>query len=301
MRGDQPVVSAASWIVRASIAASVANPDTAVSRLRRCGLRRAPRGELPRARRSGACPRGSGVATSPAGRPWRPWRERANLAIMLMQLSMAEGIPGARHTRCRERPAHAHRSPGHRRGARGRRRRGRASGCPACTTSRCGRRCATRRSGSSACATSRPPPTPPTATRGRRARSASRSRRPGPGAANTLGAVGEAWASRSPILVIATDIPTDAAPPRRLPRRRCTRPTGQADDVRARWRRSSRAAPRRPSSARPPRSTLRAARRPGLPRGPDRPAVGDRREHAARRAARDAPASTAPTAAPTPC
>src|SRR3954447_12848539 len=30
----------------------------------------------------------------------------------------------------------------------------------------------------------------------------------GPGAANTLGAVGEAWASRSPIVVIATDIPS---------------------------------------------------------------------------------------------
>src|ERR671927_1088197 len=30
----------------------------------------------------------------------------------------------------------------------------------------------------------------------------------GPGAANTLGAVGEAWASRSPILVIATHIPS---------------------------------------------------------------------------------------------
>ena len=30
----------------------------------------------------------------------------------------------------------------------------------------------------------------------------------GPGAANTLGAVGEAWASRQPILVIATDIPS---------------------------------------------------------------------------------------------
>jgi thiamine pyrophosphate-dependent acetolactate synthase large subunit-like protein len=29
----------------------------------------------------------------------------------------------------------------------------------------------------------------------------------GPGAANTLGAVGEAWASRSPVVVIATDIP----------------------------------------------------------------------------------------------
>jgi thiamine pyrophosphate-dependent acetolactate synthase large subunit-like protein len=30
----------------------------------------------------------------------------------------------------------------------------------------------------------------------------------GPGAANTLGACGEAWASRSPVLVVATDIPT---------------------------------------------------------------------------------------------
>src|ERR671916_501064 len=30
----------------------------------------------------------------------------------------------------------------------------------------------------------------------------------GPGAANTLGAVGEAWASRQPVLVVATDIPT---------------------------------------------------------------------------------------------
>src|SRR5688572_23299281 len=29
----------------------------------------------------------------------------------------------------------------------------------------------------------------------------------GPGAANTLAAVGEAWASRSPVLVVATDIP----------------------------------------------------------------------------------------------
>src|SRR3954465_14141035 len=29
----------------------------------------------------------------------------------------------------------------------------------------------------------------------------------GPGAANTLGACGEAWASRSPVLVVATDVP----------------------------------------------------------------------------------------------
>ena len=35
----------------------------------------------------------------------------------------------------------------------------------------------------------------------------------GPGAANTLGAVGEAWASRSPILVIATDVPTTVRRP----------------------------------------------------------------------------------------
>ena len=30
----------------------------------------------------------------------------------------------------------------------------------------------------------------------------------GPGAANTVGAVGEAWASRSPVVVVATDIPS---------------------------------------------------------------------------------------------
>ncbi len=35
----------------------------------------------------------------------------------------------------------------------------------------------------------------------------------GPGAANTVGAVGEAWASRVPVVVIATDIPTTLARP----------------------------------------------------------------------------------------
>src|SRR3954471_15137603 len=35
----------------------------------------------------------------------------------------------------------------------------------------------------------------------------------GPGAANTLGAVGEAWASRSPVLVVATDIPSSLRRP----------------------------------------------------------------------------------------
>ena len=37
----------------------------------------------------------------------------------------------------------------------------------------------------------------------------------GPGAANTVAAVGEAWASRSPVLVIATDIPTTVRRPGR--------------------------------------------------------------------------------------
>src|SRR3954464_3278815 len=35
----------------------------------------------------------------------------------------------------------------------------------------------------------------------------------GPGAANTLAAVGEAWASRSPVLVIATDVSTEVRRP----------------------------------------------------------------------------------------
>src|SRR5688500_16974003 len=35
----------------------------------------------------------------------------------------------------------------------------------------------------------------------------------GPGAANTLGATGEAWASGSPVLVIATDIPSTLRQP----------------------------------------------------------------------------------------
>src|SRR5215208_324405 len=35
----------------------------------------------------------------------------------------------------------------------------------------------------------------------------------GPGAANTLAAVGEAWASRQPVLVIATEVPTSVRRP----------------------------------------------------------------------------------------
>ena len=111
-----------------------------------------------------------------------------------------------------------------------------ASACPASTTSRCGRRCATRRSGWSACATSRPRPTRPTATRARPGRLGVALTTTGPGAANTLGAVGEAWASRSPVLVIATDIPSTLRRPastaacctRPPTRRRCSRPVVKA-------------------------------------------------------------------------
>ena len=143
------------------------------------------------------------------------------------------------------------------------------------------------RSGSSACATSRPRPTPPTATPARPAGSASRSSRPGPGAANTLGAVGEAWAARSPVLVIATDIPAGAATPGRLPRRaarddatrrRCSRrwsrrrPAGRPDASRRRSTRRCRGATSAPHAAR-------------LPRGADRPAARRRRCRAGARAA----------------
>ena len=70
----------------------------------------------------------------------------------------------------------------------------------------------------------------------------------GPGAANTLGAVGEAWASRSPILVDRDRHPVRAAPPGCLPRRpaRDRRPGG---DVRAGDEVDARRRPRRASAA----------------------------------------------------
>ena len=97
----------------------------------------------------------------------------------------------------------------------------------------------------------------------------------GPGAANTLGAVGEAWASRSPVLVIATDIPSDAAPSRRLPRR-AARDDGPGRHVRARRGGEPRRPRRRGRDRR--RAGRRGRRRPpppaGVPRGADRPARG---------------------------
>ena len=104
-----------------------------------------------------------------------------------------------------------------RRGAGGRRRRRRLRAARRAQPRRVGGAARPRRSGSSASATSRPPPTPPTATRARRAPSAWRSSRPGPGAANTLGAVGEAWASR-----LAHRRDRHRHPDRPAPRRACT-------------------------------------------------------------------------------
>ena len=63
------------------------------------------------------------------------------------------------------------------------------------------------RSGSSASATSRPPRYAADGYARATGQLGVALTTTGPGAANTLGAVGEAWASRSPILVIATDIP----------------------------------------------------------------------------------------------
>ena len=102
----------------------------------------------------------------------------------------------------------------------------------------------------------------------------------GPGAANTLGAVGEAWAGGAPVLVIATDIPSGVAPPRRLPRRaaRVRRP---ARDVRA----GDQGAVRRARSAGGDRRCAGPPAAPGLPRDRHRRARrGDRRRPAGDRA-----------------
>ena len=85
----------------------------------------------------------------------------------------------------------------------------------------------------------------------------------GPGAANTLGALGEAWASRSPVVVIATDIPTDAAPARASSAGCCTSAPISRGCSRRWSRRSSVAAPGRRR-----RRAARAGRRGGRPRRP---------------------------------
>ena len=105
----------------------------------------------------------------------------------------------------------------------------------------------------------------------------------GPGAANTLGAVGEAWASRTPILVIATDIPTTLRRPG-VYRGVLHETAGQADMFRAGRRRPSAVVASAPTSlAAGARAVLRERRGPVVPRGPDRPAR--RRGHGASRPA----------------
>ena len=82
----------------------------------------------------------------------------------------------------------------------------------------------------------------------------------GPGAANTLGAVGEAWASRSPILVIATDIPTTLRRPG-VYRGVLHETSGPGGHVPAGDARRARRRRRAASSARCRRRSLGAARR----------------------------------------
>ena len=94
----------------------------------------------------------------------------------------------------------------------------------------------------------------------------------GPGAANTLGAVGEAWASRSPVLVIATDIPTTLRRPG-VYRGVLHEMTGQPqlfDPLTVAGAVVGAADELAPAAA----FVTRAAPRAGVPRGADRPAVG---------------------------
>ena len=97
----------------------------------------------------------------------------------------------------------------------------------------------------------------------------------GPGAANALGATGEAWASGSPVLVIATDIPTTLRRPgvyrgvlhETRDQARHVRAGGQGDDARGRGGRDRRRRWRGAAA-----TALAAPSRPGLPGDPDRPA-----------------------------
>ena len=100
----------------------------------------------------------------------------------------------------------------------------------------------------------------------------------GPGAANTLGAVGEAWASRSPILVIATDIPSSLRRPGvyRGVLHETVRPGG---DVRARW---SVAAPRAGAGGRRFAASPRSPPRWPRPRRPVYLEIADRPARAPR-------------------
>ena len=115
----------------------------------------------------------------------------------------------------------------------------------------------------------------------------------GPGAANTLGAVGEAWASRSPVLVVATDIPTTLRRPG-VYRGVLHETTDQAAMFApGRGREPRRARRGGGRSGRPGRrGRPRAPAPPGLPGGADRPAG---RRAAGGRARRGLDAVRAPT------
>ena len=97
----------------------------------------------------------------------------------------------------------------------------------------------------------------------------------GPGAANTLAAVGEAWASRQPVLVIATDIPTKLRRPgvwrgvlhEATDQAAMFAPVVKETDPRARGGRVG----RRGGARR--RDALAAPRAARVRRDPDRPAV----------------------------
>ena len=302
MRGDQPVVSAASLIVRASIdrqgSATLTQLCQGWRGERQRGLRAAP-GELPRRLLDAALALGAlGVAHGLVGQTTALARGRANLArgssaswsrppvtvgwdaripAPRSERQARSGSHGAgqsesdaRLRRCadadrRARPSSRSSRP---------RASSSSSACPACTTSPLWealraspiRLVGVRHEQAAAYAADG------------YARATGRLgvalTTTGPGAANTLGAVGEAWASRSPVLVVATDIPTTLRRPG-VYRGVLHETTDQAGDVRARGggeprrprRRGARGARRRPPSVDPVR-----LRRPVVPGGADRSA-----------------------------
>ena len=174
-----------------------------------------------------------------------------------------------------------------------------ASGCPASTTSRCGRRCASR---SIRLVGVRHEQAAAYAADGY-ARATGRLgvalTTTGPGAANTLGAVGEAWASRSPILVIATDIPSTLRRPGEY-RGVLHETDGPGGDVRAGRevdaRRAGRGARSRRRRRRRSATAIGRADAPGLPGDRDRPAGrrGARGDGAARSTSRRRRGRTSP-------
>ena len=238
-----------------------------------------PQGRQPVRHRPSATPR--------ARRGGRRSTRRAAASRSGASRSRAEGADAARGLIHRD----AHRRPADRPAPRGGGRRDRPLDCPACTTSPPGTR-----------SLAGPPPCrrPPRAGCRYAADGYARASgrlgvaltTTGPGRRQRIVAAGEAWASRSPLLVIATDIPltargrgsTAASFTRRPTRRRSSRPVTKADvpvDAAPTELRRVRLAAARPRASPTAPSTSSSRPTCSAPRSP--PAVSPGPDAAARR------------------